>query len=62
MTLGPPRLPVVGSFPFFYKRQSLNYSLRRLVQEYGPVTGFYIGNQKAVVITDFDILKGKTLT
>ena len=53
---------MVGSFPFFYKRQSLNYSLRRLVQEYGPVTGFYIGNQKAVVITDFDILKGKTLT
>ena len=57
--LGPPYLPLVGSYPFFYKKNSLSFSVRNLVKNYGPVSGFFIGSQKVVVIADFEIMKSK---
>ena len=57
--LGPPNLPLVGSYPFFYKKNSLSFSVRNLVKNYGPVSGFFIGSQKVVVIADFEIMKSK---
>jgi hypothetical protein len=36
--------------------------LRFVAAKYGPVTGFYLGNMQAVVITDFNVLKGKGLS
>ena len=55
---GPRKLPLVGSLPYFYKRKSLIHNLKDLVEEFGPICGFFLGSKKVVVIADFDMLKG----
>jgi len=56
---GPPKLPVLGGLLHFVRRKSLLHSIRALVEKYGKVSGVYFGNQPAVVIADYNILKGK---
>jgi hypothetical protein len=48
----------VGSIPFLGKERSLIHMLRYVASKYGPVAGIYLGSKPAVVITDFDVLKG----
>jgi hypothetical protein len=57
---GPPKLPVIGGLLHFIKRKSLLHSIRAMVEKYGKVSGVYFGNQPAVVIADYNILKGET--
>lgn len=59
---GPPKLPLVGGLFHFIKRKSLLHSMRALVDKYGKVSGVYFGNQPAVIIADYNILKGEKST
>ena len=59
--LGPPKLPLVGSFPYLGKTGSFAHSIIEVVKKYGPVTGIFLGNKPAVFVADYDILKGKTI-
>ena len=56
---GPPKLPLVGSLPYLGKTGSFAHITMAVVKKYGPVTGLYFGSKPAVIIADFDILKGK---
>lgn len=56
---GPIRLPVVGGAPFVMVKDSLIHSFRYMVDKYGPITGVYFGSHPAVIITDYEIVKGK---
>ena len=55
---GPLKLPFVGSLPYFYKRNSLIHNIKNMVEEHGPISGFFMGSKKVVVIADLDMLKG----
>jgi hypothetical protein len=59
---GPPKVPFLGGTPFIMQRGSLFHGLRKLVSEYGPLSGFYFGNTPVVVVADYQILKGKLAT
>lgn len=58
---GPKRWPIVGSIPYLSNKHS-NFllGLRGLVEEYGPVVGYYIGNRPIVLIADYALLKNIT--
>ena len=56
---GPNKLPLVGGFPYFYKRKSMVHNIKDLVADYGPICGVYIGSKRLVVIADLEMLKGK---
>jgi hypothetical protein len=56
---GPPRLPVVGSFPFIDVKGSFVQTMRYAADKYGPITGIFLGNMPAVIISDYSIIKGK---
>jgi len=56
---GPPRLPLLGGVPFLMQRGSLWHGLRKLVAEYGTVSGFYFGNTPVVVVADCQALRGE---
>jgi len=55
---GPRRLPVVGGIPFIMVKDSLIHSFRYVVDKYGPISGIYFGSLPAVVISDYEIVKG----
>jgi hypothetical protein len=44
--------------PFLGSKRSLIHMMRYVSSKYGPVSGIYLGKQPAVIITDFNILKG----
>lgn len=60
---GPPRLPLIGSLPYVAdigpnsKTDSLLPGIQKLEETYGPVCGFYLGTDRAVLVSDFDLLK-----
>ena len=55
---GPPRWPVIGSIPYISnKENSLLLGLRQPVAKFGPIMGFYIGSEPAVLVADFEVLK-----
>jgi hypothetical protein len=47
--------------PFLGSKRSLIHMMRYVSSKYGPVSGIYLGKQPAVIITDFNILKGSGL-
>ena len=55
---GPPKLPVVGSMPFMGRHGSFLHVVKNAVEKYGPVTGFFMGSKPAVIVADFNTLKG----
>jgi len=57
---GPPRLPYAGGIPFVAKDKSLMQTLRKLVDNYGPLSGVFLGNKPVVVIADYDLLRSKS--
>lgn len=54
---GPPNLPFVGAIPYFMKDGSLIQGIRRVVDQYGPISGVFFGNKPAVIIADYLTLK-----
>jgi hypothetical protein len=44
--------------PFIGVKDSLLHTLKFVVDKWGPVAGFYLGAQPAIVIADFNIVKG----
>ena len=56
---GPPRLPVVGSWPFIQVKGSFIHSMKFVIEKYGPVAGIYIGQKRMVIIFDYNIIKGE---
>ena len=56
---GPPRLPVVGSWPFIQVKGSFIHSMKFVIEKYGPVAGIYIGQKRMVIISDYNIIKGE---
>ena len=52
---GPPRLPLVGTLPFMvgYIREVFG----RLAAKYGDMFTLYFGNERAVVINGYDLIK-----
>lgn len=56
---GPPRLPVLGSLPFIGVKGSFVHSLKYVANKYGPVSGIFLGNMPAVIISDYNLIKGK---
>jgi hypothetical protein len=48
--------------PFIGVKDSLLHTLKFVVDKWGPVAGFYLGAQPAIVIADFNIVKGIRLT
>lgn len=59
MIIGPQIVPFLGSYPGFFKKRSLLENIIDIVDQYGPVSGLYIGRRKVVIIADYTILKGK---
>ena len=55
---GPPKLPIVGSLPYLGKTGSFAHIIINVAKEYGPVSGIFLGKKPAVIIADYDILKG----
>ncbi|XP_033183428.2 methyl farnesoate epoxidase isoform X2 [Bombus vancouverensis nearcticus] len=58
---GPKWLPVIGCF-FTFRRLKLKHkytylALQDLRKTYGPILGLKLGNQKAVVISTYDLVK-----
>ncbi len=56
---GPPRLPIVGGFPFMGgsgENPSLLHGIIDQVKKHGPIFGFYYGNTPTVVIADYNLV------
>jgi hypothetical protein len=56
---GPPRLPVVGGFPYTGgsgEKPSLLHGIIDQVKKHGPIFGFYYGNTPTVVIADYNMV------
>lgn len=58
---GPPKLPYLGGIPFVFQDKSLMQTLRKLVDNYGPLSGVYFGEKPMIVISDYEMLKSKFL-
>ena len=58
---GPPKLPIVGSMPFLAVKGGFIRMLINVVDKFGPVSGIYLGSLPAVIISDYNILKGQIL-
>ena len=58
---GPPKLPIVGSMPFLVVKGGFIRMLINVVDKFGPVSGIYLGSLPAVIISDYNILKGQIL-
>jgi len=58
---GPPKLPLVGSVPFVGVKGSFLHTMKYVVEKYGPVSGIFMGSKPALIISDFNILKGKKI-
>ena len=56
---GPPRLPVLGSLPFIGVKGSFVQTMKYAADKYGPVSGIFLGNIPAVIISDYSIIKGE---
>ena len=59
LTLGPLRLPIVGSLPFMGgsgPQKSLLHGLSEQVKKHGPIFGFYFGKTPNVVIADYSLV------
>jgi hypothetical protein len=56
---GPPKLPVIGSLPYLSRTGSFAHTIIKIVNKYGPVTGFFLGNKPIIIVADYAILKGK---
>ena len=56
---GPLRFPVLGGLPhmaLYAEKGNQLQSMQNLVKKYGKVFGFYMGSEKLVVISDFDLV------
>ncbi|XP_028940511.1 thromboxane-A synthase-like, partial [Antrostomus carolinensis] len=51
----PPPLPFVGNLLFF--REGFWENHTKLITEYGPVCGYYIGRQMFVVVSTPEMIK-----
>ena len=51
---GPRRFPLVGSL--FSMGFNLKVAFNKWRKKYGPIVGFYLGEQRCVLINDFDML------
>ncbi|NXG53040.1 THAS synthase, partial [Psilopogon haemacephalus] len=51
----PPPLPFIGNLLFFHEGFWENHT--KLIMEYGPVCGYYIGRQMFVVVSTPDMIK-----
>jgi hypothetical protein len=58
---GPPRLPILGSLPFFEVKGSLIHSIKFVAEKYGPVCGLYLGNEPAIILSEYNIIKGQLI-
>ena len=58
---GPPRLPIVGSFPFmissFKSRGSLLHNFQHVTAKYGKCVGLYLGPRRTVLLSDYHMIK-----
>nr|AKH03508.1 cytochrome P450 3075A2 [Paracyclopina nana] len=58
---GPPRYPIVGSAPFMKpnnsSKPSIFWAICKFAREYGSIFGFYLGQYKTVVLTDYEDIK-----
>lgn len=52
---GPFNLPFVGYLPFLGQKPHVTF--KKLAEKYGPVFRLRLGTSKAVIITDYDIMK-----
>nr|AKH03513.1 cytochrome P450 3075B2 [Paracyclopina nana] len=56
---GPPRLPLIGSLPFFPAQvKNGKQKMSTWMQEtFGPISGLYLGKRPMVILSDFDLIK-----
>lgn len=58
---GPPRVPIFGSLLFLrddtLKPPCLFHVFKNLNEDYGPLVGFYVGNNPSVLVSDYNIVK-----
>ncbi|OXU31223.1 hypothetical protein TSAR_014757 [Trichomalopsis sarcophagae] len=58
---GPKWLPLIGCVPLFYtlrkKSGFTHLALNELAQQYGPVVGLKLGQQRFIVVSSYDLVK-----
>ena len=56
---GPPRIPLIGSSAFMPKevKDGKKKFQIHMAETYGPISGTYVGNTPAVILSDYELIK-----